>query len=145
MTGNTRVGFRSVLAILVILAAAVFAASAQSGRGQPSPTPTPEDTVKIQTEEIKLNVLAFDEDGKFFPNVTANDLVIAENNILNQPSSVRRIPANVLIVMDTGGELRQIKSLDQTRKVARTVVNALRPGDSIALLQYSDRAEIVTE
>ena len=133
--------------IAVFLAIFVLSliARAQSGRVQPSPTPTPEPAEKVVTEEIKLNVLAFDENGKFFPNVTANDLVITENNILQPPNSVRRIPANVLVVMDTGGELRQIKSLDQTRRVARALVESLRPGDSIALLQYSDNAEIVTE
>lgn len=136
---------RFLFAAFAALSAAVLAVHAQSGRVQPSPTPTPEANEKILTEEIKLNVLAFDENGKFFPDVTENDLVITENNVLNQPSSVRRIPANVLIVMDTGGELRQIKSLDQTRKVARAVVNALRPDDSMALLQYSDKAEIVSE
>ena len=138
----------SRLSIFSFSVAMLFMASvslAQSGRVQPSPTPTPEDTERIATEEIKLNVLAFDENGKFFPNVTDRDLVITENNVLHQPSSVRRLPANVLIVMDTGGELRQIKSLEQTRKVARAVVAALRPGDSIGLLQYSDKAEIVAE
>ncbi len=126
---------------------AVFV-NAQSGRVQPTPTPTPDkdgDTVRIVTEEVKLNVIAFDEDGKFVPNVTDKDLVITENNVLHQASSVRRIPANVLIVMDTGGELRWVKSLDQTRKVARGIVNALKPEDSIALLQYSDKPEIVAE
>ena len=58
--------------------------------------------------------------------------MITEDNILHQPSSVRRIPANVVIVMDTGGEMRQIKSLDQTRKTAKAVVGALRDGDSMA-------------
>src|SRR5437660_44719 len=87
------------------------AAAAQSGRIAPSPTPTPEeDTVHVRTEEIKLNVLAFDDKGNFYRDVNANDLVITEDNILHQPTSVRRIPANVLIVMDTGGELRVVKS-----------------------------------
>ena len=120
--------------------------TAQSRRIAPVPTPTPKDeTERINTEEIKLNVLAFDERGAFFPDVSSNDLVITENNILHQPSSVRRIPANVLIVMDTGGEMRSVKGLDQTRKVARAVVGSLRNGDSIALLQYSDKAEILQE
>lgn len=122
------------------------AASAQSGRVQATPTPTPEDdTVRIVTEEIKLNVLAFDEKGDFYRDVNERDLVISENNILHQPVSVRRLPANVLIIMDTGGELRAVKSLDQTRKVASALVQSLRPGDSVAVMQYSDKAEIVTE
>ncbi len=131
--------------VFFILLLAV-AASAQSGRIQATPTPTPEDdTVRIVTEEIKLNVLAFDEKGDFFRDVNERDLVISENNILHQPVSVRRLPANVLIIMDTGGELRAVKSLDQTRKVAKAIVDALRPGDAVAVMQYSDKAEIVTE
>lgn len=131
--------------IAVILGLA-SAAAAQSGRVQQTPTPTPtDDTLRVHTEEIKLNVLAFDEEGKFFSDVTNKDLVITENNILHQPESVRRLPANVLIVLDTGGELRSVKSLEQTRKVALGVVAALRPGDSVAIMQYSDKAEIVGE
>ena len=136
--------------IWVCLFLAVFigslSTSAQSRRVAPTPVPTPKDiTERINTEEIKLNVLAFDEGGKFFPDVTERDLVINENNVLHPPSSVRRIPANVLIVMDTGGELRSVKSLEQTRKVARAVVGSLRNSDTYALLQYSDRAEIAQE
>lgn len=133
-----------VFFILGLMVAGTAAAAAQSGRQKPTPTPTP-DEVKIVTEEVKLNVLAFDEEGEFFKGVTADDLVITEDNILHQPSSVRRIPANVLIVLDTGGELRAVKSLDQTRKTAKAIVSALREGDSIAVLQYSDKAEILSE
>lgn len=116
---------------------------AQSGRVQP--TPTPEDPIKVETEEIKLNVLAFDPQGKFFKDVTANDLVITENDILHQPASVRRIPANVLIVLDTGGELRFLKSLDKTRQVAKALVSSLGTDDNVAIMQYADTAELIDD
>ena len=123
-------------------------AAAQSGKNQPKPTPIPiieDDSEKIFTEEIKLNVLAFDADGKFNPDLKKEDLVINENDVLHQAASVRRVPANVLIVMDTGGEMRQMKSLQQTRETAKEIVNALKDGDSAALIEYSDKAEIVAE
>ena len=133
--------------MLVALFCGTQFASAQSGRVAPTVTPTPrdDDTERVLTEEIKLNVLAFDDKGQFVQDVTANDLVITENNILHQPESVRRLPANVLIVLDTGGEMRSVKSLDQTRRVARGLVEALRPGDPVAVMQYSDKAEIIAE
>lgn len=137
---------------LVFVAAIFFASmpsvSAQSRRvPPPTPTPTPreDDTERVLTEEVKLNVVAFDDNGQFVGNVKESDLVITENNVLHQPTSVRRIPANVLIVMDTGGEMRQVKSLDQTRKTARALLSRLRPEDSVAVLQYGDTAEIVAE
>jgi VWFA-related protein len=133
---------------VVLLIVGVSAGIAQSGRG-PKPTPTPptrdDDAERVDTEEVKLNVTAFTENGEFVTDVKEADLVITENNVLHQPTSVRRIPANVLIVMDTGGEMRQVKSLDQTRKTARAIVAALKPEDSIAVLQYGDKAEIVAE
>lgn len=133
-------------AALLILICGALSTAAQSRRVAPTPTPTPKDeTERIETEEIKLNVLAFDEQGAFFRDVTGNDLVITENNILHQPSSVRRIPANVAIVLDTGGELRSVKTLDQTRKVARALVESLRKGDSVAILEYADKASVVQE
>lgn len=136
-----RVGLYLVL--LTLFAAAGFA---QSRRVAPTPTPTPPDEdERVLTEEVKLNVLAFDQEGRFVGDVTANDLVITENDILHQPESVRRIPASVLIVMDTGGELRAVKSLQQTRDTAKALVNALRPEDSVALMNYHDKAEIIGE
>jgi len=137
-----RIGISSFFLFIssVMLGQAVFA---QSGRV--APKPTPDDTVRVRTEEIKLNVIALDEDGKFVRDVGTDDLVISENNILHQPASVRRLAANVLIVMDTGGELRWMKSLDQTRKAANALIASLRPEDSVAVLQYSDKAEILLE
>ena len=129
----------------IFIFALAVSAHAQSGKVIPTPTPKSDDTEKIFTEEIKLNVIAFDEEGKFAEGVKKEDLVINENNILHQASSVRRIPANVLIVMDNGGEMRQVKSLDKTRKTASAIVNSLEKGDSFAVLQYSDKAEILAE
>ncbi|HSK71432.1 MAG TPA: hypothetical protein VK892_07040, partial [Pyrinomonadaceae bacterium] len=65
------------------------------------PTPPEDDAEKIFVEEIKLNVSAFTRAGKFVADVKKEDLVIVEDNILHQADSLRRIPANVLIVLDT--------------------------------------------
>ena len=139
-------GLKWIVLLTGLVAGSVLGVHGQSGRVQATPTPTPaDDTLRVLTEEIKLNVLAFDENGKFFRDVTAADLVINENNILHQPESVRRLPANVLIVMDTGGEMRAVKTLDRTRAVVQKLVESLRQDDSVAILQYADKPSIVTE
>ena len=129
-------------AILLLASAAI----AQSGRVSPTPipSPTPEPELKISTQEIKLNVLAFDERGDFFKGVTTDDLVIREDNILHQATSVRYLPANVLVVMDTGGEMRVVKTLDKTRKVAIALINSLRPEDKVAVMSYANKPEILS-
>ncbi len=130
--------FKIILLVLFF----VFAANAQTA----TPTPTqPDDTEKVVTEEIKLNVSAVDRDGVFFAGVNKEDLVILEDNRLHQASSLRRIPANVLIVMDTGGELRAKKGFEQTKKTAENLIGALSNDDSIALMQYHDKVEIIAE
>ena len=91
----------SVVGGIILCVIGAISTSGQSRRVAPTPTPTPPDEIqRIRTEEVKLNMLAFDDQGAFVPDVTANDIVITENNILHQPSSVRRIPANVVIVME---------------------------------------------
>ncbi len=142
---RTRLHFLVFAAVIFLLTSSAHAQSRRVPPPTPTPTPKDSDTIRVETEEIKLNVVAFNESGEFVTDVKESDLVITENDILHQPSSVRRIPANVLIVMDTGGEMRQVKSLDQTRKTARGIVSALKPEDSIAVLQYGDKAEIVVE
>ncbi len=113
---------------------------------KPTPNPTPdEETDRVFTEEIKLNISAVNADGKFVADVKPEDLVITEDNRLHQASSLRRIPANILIVMDTGGEMRQAKSFDQTKATAKALINALQPQDSIALMDYNDKVEIIAE
>jgi VWFA-related protein len=130
----------SLTKIILVIFFLIAASNAQ--------TPTPiqgEETERILTEEIKLNVSAFDRNGKFVTGVKKEDLVIMEDGRLHQASSLRRIPANVLIVMDTGGEIRQAKSFEQTRKTVRSLINALSAEDSVAVMQYHDKVEIIAE
>ena len=102
-------------AIFVIFGVSVFAQ-----KPEPTPPPIKDDPVeKVFIEEIKLNISALDKAGNFVDDLKKEDVVIVEDGRLHQPSSLRRIPANVLIVLDTGGEMRRAKSLSQTRKNRR--------------------------
>ncbi len=131
--------FVCLLAITLIFAGIINAQT-------PTPTPVLDDEpVRVDTEEIKLNVSAFDRFGEFVPQVKKEDLVIVEDGRLLQATSVRRTPASVLIVLDTGGELRAVKNITQTRNTAKALVEKLDPGNSIAVLEYHDKARILTE
>jgi len=119
---------------------------AVSNAQTPAPTPIENDEPeRIYTEEIKLNVSAVDRNGKFFAGVQKEDLVIMEDDRLHQASSLRRIPANVLIVMDTGGAERRAKSFNQTRQTAKNLINALQADDLVAVMQYHDKVETIAE
>jgi VWFA-related protein len=133
------------LQFLVIFCCLSVFANAQSGKMTPRPKPSDDGSVKVFTEEIKLNISAFDEAGQFFSGVRKEDLVINEDGVLHQASSVRRLPATVLIVLDTGGEDRQAKDFKTTRNAAKSLINSLQPDDTVALLEYNDDAKILAE
>lgn len=121
------------------------AAPAQSGRQTYKGEAATDDTDKVATEEIKLNVSALGENGSFKPGVGLNDLLILEDGILHPPASVRRIPANILILLDTGGEDRQAKDFRTTREAAKALIRMLSPDDTVALLEVNDQARVITE
>ena len=139
----------------LLLIAAVFAvAAAQTSNQQPakpqaspSPSPTPEESVKVFTEEVRLPVVALDSYGHYDPTLELDDILVLEDGVAQQLRSVRHVPANVLFVLDTGGELSGLggmsKSTSLTRQVASQLVTKLQVGDSIAVMQSGNTAEML--
>jgi VWFA-related protein len=123
---------------------AVLFALAITGYAQ-TPTPTPEQVEKVSTEEIKLNVLAFDASDNFAANLQKEDLLIIEDGRLNQASSLRRIPANVLVVLDVGNQISYAKRNKTTAETARKLISSLQENDSVAVMQYGDKVDILSE
>jgi VWFA-related protein len=60
---------------------------------------------------------------------------------------VRRLPASVLIVLDTGGETSGLggmsKKTDLTRRVGMELVKGLRQGNWISLMQFNNKVELL--
>ncbi|MEP6923321.1 MAG: VWA domain-containing protein [Pyrinomonadaceae bacterium] len=121
----------------------IFAQANQYKVGPPKPPS--DDTVRVSTEEIKLNVTVKNDFGHFDPSLQPQDLMVVEDRTPHTIESLRHVPASVLIVLDTGGELRLAKNLKTTRAVAMNLVQSLSDENSLALMQYSDKAEILTE
>lgn len=127
--------------------------TAQTYKPKPSPTPTPEpgvekqDQVRVFTEEVRLPVLATDAQGHYDAALEVDDVLVLEDGVPQVIKSVRHIPANVLFILDTGGDGNGLSGLSKktsiTRAVALKIVARLREGDRIAVLQSSDRAELL--
>ncbi len=79
------------------------------------------------TEEVRLPVIAVDQFGHYDPTVVPDDILVLEDGVAQQIKSVRHIPANVLLVLDTGGELSGLggvsKRTSLTRDVAAELLN----------------------
>lgn len=138
---------RHTLGLLVIvgLAATVFA---QTPQPSPSPTPQkPDETVRVFTEEVRLPVTALDAYGHYDPTLVIDDILVLEDGVAQQLRSLTHVPANVLFILDTGGELSGLggmsKSTSLTRQVAAELVGRLQQGAWIAVMQSGNSAEMV--
>jgi VWFA-related protein len=133
--------------------AVINPAQAQSGaprlRPTPTPTPTPQredqEPVKVFTEEVRLPVVAYDDYGHFDPSVEQNEILVLEDGVPQDIRSVRRIPANILLLIDTSAAVTLAKDIKVTRAVALRLVAALREGDHISVLQFSDRPQLLQD
>ncbi len=137
--------------IELLLIAAFFAVAAAQTPSQqsakPKPSPTPEDSVKVFTEEVRLPVVAFDSYGHYDPTLELDDILVLEDGVAQQLRSVRHIPANVLFILDTGGESSGLggasKSTSLTRQVASRLVTQLQDGVSMAVIMSGNTTEMV--
>ena len=146
---NTR---RAVLFLAFALSLAA-SASAQSGRVQPGakpgPAPSPaspdaqQPDVRVFTEEVRVPVFARDQYGRFDPSLERDDVLVLEDGVPQQVRSVRRIPAHVVLVLSTGGELNHGQRTNTTRQMALNLVGHLREGDSVAVIQFNRRTEVI--
>jgi VWFA-related protein len=140
-------GLLVIAALFALAATQISSQEPAKPRPSPQPSPTPEDSEKIFTEEVRLPVMAFDAYGHYDPTLELDDVLVLEDGVAQQIRSVRHIPANVLFVLDTGGDSSGLggisKKTSLTRDVASQLVNRLENGASIAVMQSGNAAEML--
>lgn len=142
---------RATLAILLIsvLWSCVYAQATRQPLPSPSPTPPTDeqDPVRVFTEEVRLPVIALDQYGNYDPTLENEDILILEDGVAQQVRSIRHLPANVLLVLDMGGEVSGLggmsKSTSLTRDAAIKLLNNLKDGTLIAVMQFSNSVEVI--
>lgn len=141
-----------ILAVIGLFAISVSQlAGQQPAKPQPSPSPSPtpkdQDAVRVFTEEVRLPVVALDAYGHYDPTLELDDILVLEDGVAQQLRSVSHVPANVLFVLDTGGESSGLggmsKSTSLTRQVASELVGRLQQGSWIAVMQSGNTAEML--
>ena len=124
----------SFSALIAFFLVAFTVAGAQQKAPQPSPSPSPslppdqretQEPVKVFTEEVRLPVVAVDQFGHYDPTLVVDDVLVLEDGKPQSVRSVRHIPANVLIVLDTGGELSGLGGMSKRTNLTRQVATEL--------------------
>ena len=122
-------------------------AQQQSPTPLPSPSPTEDERVKVFTEEVRLPVIAVDQYGHYDPTVVPDDILVLENGVAQQIKSIRRLPANVLLVLDTGGEISGLgglsKRTDLTREVAIEFLRSVREDTWVEVMQFNNSVQVL--
>src|SRR5438552_3402244 len=150
------------LTICALALALAFSFAVPSFAQQPSPTPpkstpansspagkpAPEDQqepIKVNVEEVQIPIAAYDRYGHLDPTVELNDFLILENGIRQEARSVRRVPASVLLLLDTGGEINSAKNIRATAEIARNLVASLGQQDQISVMQFNGKVELLQD
>src|ERR1043165_6894460 len=102
-----------------------------------------QEPVKVFVEEVRIPISAKDSSGRFDPTVEVSDLLVRENGVAQPLKSVYRMPASVLLLLDTGEELNRAKNVRLTREVAAALILALQPQDQVAVVQINNRVELL--
>jgi VWFA-related protein len=133
---------------MLCLAASLCAAQTTSPSPPPSPTPPiseSPDKVKVFTEEVVIPVGAYDDSGHLSAALEPQDILVFEDDVRQTVRSVRRIPANVLLLLDTGGELNPAMSVSTTKEIATRLISNLRTGDRVAAMQFGSHLELLND
>lgn len=132
---------RALLASFLLLAAFGGALIAQ----RQTPPREEQEPITVLTEEVLVPIVAYNELGRPDPTLEPDDILLLEDGVPQQVRSVRRLPASVLLVLDTGGEVNPAKTLQTTRHVAIDLIEQLRPDDQIAIMQVNDDVRIIQD
>lgn len=122
------------LQVLLILLTTAGAPAARQQQQQPAPpgdeAVRPEqEPVRIYTQEVKLPVVAYDRRERFDPTLEPDDVLVVEEGVPQRVKSARRLPANILLVFDTSGQVTAARGAELAREAALRLVSTLRPGD----------------
>jgi len=125
-------------------------------RSAPEPSPVPEaspaveedkEVLRIETEEINLNVRVIDANNRPIQNLNQSHFRIYEDNVL-QPITgftIAEVPVNYALVVDNSRSLRS--QLGKVIEAGKIIVGTNRPKDESTVVRFvsADKIEVVQD
>src|SRR5688572_15559992 len=136
------------LNLLILISLCVGNCFGQEAKPPPAALPSPsppatQDSVKIFTEEVVLPVRVTDQRGRFDPTMHQDELLILEDSVPQKVMSARQVPAQILLLISTAGDLNPAMKANISKQVAAHFVSRLKSGDRTALVQYGRRVQTI--
>jgi VWFA-related protein len=125
-----------------------------------------EQRLRIVTNEVRLPLRAVDSMGRRVADLTAKEVLVIEDGVACQVTSLKREPANVMIVLDLSSPMGVFKSRLEdketseklfeggnytaiprpiAREFTEIMLRRLTPQNQIAIIQYGDRVEMLQD
>lgn len=125
--------------------------------------------VRIETREVVLPLVAYDAEGNYVDDLTAKDVLVLEDGEPRQVAHVKREPANIVLILDLSNEIGTFKNgatehfgkpdrpiwergpnyrvlpRPTPREFAEQFAARLSPADSLAIIQYADKAQLLQD
>src|SRR6185295_7898537 len=94
--------------------------------------------------EVVIPVSASDDSGHLSVALEPEAIVVFEDDVRQTVRSIRRVPANVLLLLDTGGALNPAMNVSTTKEISTRLISTLRSGDHVAAMQFGNHLESIS-
>jgi VWFA-related protein len=131
--------------------------------------------IRLDTREVVVPLSAYDAEGKFVDDLQPRDVLVLEDNEPRIVTSIKREPASIVLILDLCNEFSTFKNgasqyfgppeeekkpdrespvwaktydivaRPAPREFADNFVSRLSPQDHIAIIQYSDRVQLIQD
>lgn len=135
------------IALVLILATTLFC-PAQTRIPAPASQPAAsgveqQEPVKVLTEEVHIPVFVTNDRGYFDPTLEKDDLMVREDGVPQLITSARRVPASILLLINTSGEMNPAMKTNISKELGVRLLSRLEPDGRYAVLQYGRRVEAI--
>ena len=134
--------------LLWVIIASVAPVHAQSGRmrGQPKVPQQRDDrdAIRLRVEEVLLPVSVHSDLGRLPPNLQRTDFILTEDGKRQVINSVMHTPANILFILDAGGD-STLKNVAINRDLALRMVDSLGEQDKAAVITYAEKTSLLSQ
>jgi Ca-activated chloride channel family protein len=137
---------RPAVSIILVLLIAVTSAITQTRPASQKPNP-PDDveTLKIDTDLVRVPLIATDRAGMYVTDLRKEEFTITEEDVAQEVAFFGKVaaPFHVVLLLDTSSSTRD--KLKEIQRAANAFVDQLQPSDRVKVIAFDDKVNDLNE